>query len=62
MEAIIAHLHRNFGHCSLTTVEAALKTRQADKKLVDLCRHYECPSCKAAQRFQLRPTASSEPS
>ncbi|CAK0852323.1 unnamed protein product [Prorocentrum cordatum] len=44
-EAIIAHLHRNSGHCSLTTVEAALKTRQADKKFVDLCKHYECTLC-----------------
>eukprot|EP00959_Pyramimonas_sp_CCMP1952_P024730 519193-Pyramimonas_sp.AAC.1 len=26
-----------------------------------MCKHYECPSCKAAQRFQLRPIASSEP-
>ncbi|CAK0839863.1 unnamed protein product [Prorocentrum cordatum] len=61
LEAIIAHIHRNFGHCSMSTVSAALKSRKADQKIIDLCRHYECPSCKAAQRFQMRPIASSEP-
>ncbi|CAK0825145.1 unnamed protein product, partial [Prorocentrum cordatum] len=61
LEAIIAHIHRNFGHCSMSTVSAALKSRKADQKLIDLCSHYECPACKAAQRFQMRPIASSEP-
>eukprot|EP00959_Pyramimonas_sp_CCMP1952_P071971 1503237-Pyramimonas_sp.AAC.1 len=46
----------------MRTVEAALKSRKANQKIIDLCSHYECPSCKAAQRFQLRPIASSEPS
>ena len=62
LEAIIAHIHRNFGHCSMSTVSAALRSRKADKKLIDLCSHYECPACKAAQKFQMRPVASSEPS
>ena len=31
LEAIIAHIYRNFGHCSMSAVSAALRSRKSDK-------------------------------
>eukprot|EP00959_Pyramimonas_sp_CCMP1952_P172323 3600906-Pyramimonas_sp.AAC.1 len=62
MGAIIAHIHQNFGHCSLSAVSAALRTWKAARKLIGLCNHCECPACKAAQKYRMRPIASLEPS
>eukprot|EP00439_Symbiodinium_sp_Y106_P025508 s4411_g3.t1 len=53
-------LHAATGHGSVKTLVEALKRRQADPRVIELAKSFECPVCKEKGRIQSRHLSSLE--